>query len=138
MGAGWFIARETSGPAPLPHKGKALLFAQFQLEEWADELGIAPLKDFFSGDPAVLAEFLQSEGVETDQFDLPTEEWFDAGDVLGSIRPLIARLRTQPEAIQNVERVLADLNAAHEILESAAAISERVHIATAMPDLPHE
>ena len=33
MGAGWFVQGEESGRHPLPHGGRALLFAQFQLEE---------------------------------------------------------------------------------------------------------
>src|SRR5262245_25159683 len=100
MGAGWFIAREQSGPAALPHKGTALLFAQFQLEEWADELGVPPLKVYFSGDPAVVAEFLESEGVDADPLELPEEQWFEPADVMESIRPLMTRLRAEPAAIQ--------------------------------------
>lgn len=135
MGAGWFVALEDSEPKRLPHNGKALLFAQYHLEEFARELGVAPLKDFFSGDPAQVAEYFRGQGLDPDNFDLPDEQWFDPADALLTVRALLAKLDDDPGPIQSVEKVRADLRDILDALLAADATGERFHIATAMPDL---
>ena len=64
MGTGWFVACEESEPVALPHGGRALLFAQYHLEEFARELQIPPLKDYFSGDPAAVAAYFRDQGLD--------------------------------------------------------------------------
>jgi hypothetical protein len=135
MGAGWYIAGEESGRTDLPHGGKALLFAQYHLENFAGELGVTPLKDFFSSNPEQIAAYLQSQGVTTDQFDLPDEEWYEPADALVTVRALITRLDEDPGPVQTLHKVREDLAAIGQAVEAAQARGERFHIGTSMPDL---
>src|SRR4051794_4296239 len=107
MGAGWFVMCAESGAKELPHKGKALLFAQYHLEEFAREAGVAPLKDFFSSDPAALSGYIRDQGIDPDEYDLPEEEWFDPADALPTLRVLLARLNDDPGPVQNLPKVRA-------------------------------
>ena len=137
VGAGWYVALEgsESHSVALPHRGKALLFAQFQLEEIADELGLPALKAFFSSDPAAMADYFRRQGLEPDPDALPDEEWFDATDALPTVRALLARLQGDPRAVPQGEKVTADLRAMERALADAAARAVRFHIATRLPDL---
>jgi hypothetical protein len=135
MGTGWFVQRETSGPRPLPHGGRALLFAQYQLEEFAREIGLEPLKSFFSPDPAAVARYFQDQGLDPADFDLPDEEWFDPADALPTVRSLLSRLDTDPGVIPGLDKVRADLAAIAESLAELDETGERFHLASGLPDL---
>jgi len=141
MGAGWYVAleREVAGVSGvLPHGGRALLFAQHHLEEIARELGLPLLKEFFSSDPAAVADYLLGQGIAADPDELAAEEWYDPADALPTVRQLLDRLRDPPVGLGQVERVRADLAAVEAVLEDAAAAGVRFHIATGLPDLTAE
>jgi hypothetical protein len=138
MGAGWYVALEREIPGVggvLPHNGRALLFAQHHLEEFARNSGIAPLKAFFSSDPAAVAAYLREQGIEADPEGLAAEEWFDAADALPTVRRLLESLTDPPIGLGQVERVRADLAAMEAVLVQAEAAPVRFHIATGLPDL---
>ncbi len=135
MGAGWYVACEKSGAKELPHKGKAVLFAQFHLEEIARSLKVPLLKEFFSTNPAAMMHYLQEQGIEPDPDNLPDEMWFEPADAKPTLEALIQRLDDDPGMVQSIEKVRADLRAVLEAINQAAASGERFHIATVMPDL---
>jgi hypothetical protein len=138
MGAGWYVKLEREIPncgGVLPHKGKALLFAQHHLEEIARRLGMAPLKAFFSSDPTAVAAYLQEQGIAADPMELAAEEWFDAADALPVVRRLLESLTDPPVGLGQLERVGADLSAMEAILVQAEAANVSFHIATGLPDL---
>ena len=135
MGTGWLIVCEESGPHELPHKGKALLFAQYHLEVFARELELPPLKKFFSSDPTALAGYFRDQGLDPEQYELPDEEWFNPAEALPTVRALVDRLDEDPGPVQSLEKVRADLAMILNVLTEAEATGERFHIATAMPDL---
>jgi hypothetical protein len=138
MGAGWYVALEKEIPGVggvLPHNGKALLFAQHHLEEIARAEAFAPLKSFFSSDPAAVAAYLGEQGIEPDPDGLAAEEWFDAADALPTVRRLLEALTDPPIGLGQVERVRADLAAMEAVLVGAEAAGVRFHIATGLPDL---
>src|SRR5262249_36286484 len=110
MGAGWYVALErgiTGVSGTLPHHGKALLFAQHHLEEITREREVPALKEFFSSDPAAVAEYLLSQGIAADPHELAAEEWYDPADALPTVRQLLDRLREPPVGLGQVERVRA-------------------------------
>jgi len=135
MGAGWYVKGADTGPRPLPHGGRALLFAQYQLEQFAHEAALPPLKEFFSSDPAELARYMRSQGIERDASDFPDEEYFDPSDALPTLRALVARLEVDPGPITGLDKVRDDLAAILQFVEAADVTGEAFHIATAMPDL---
>lgn len=135
MGAGWLVVGEESGPHELPHKGKALLFAQYHLEQFAREMELPALKSFFSNDPAQVAAYFRDQGLDPEQYDLPDEAWFEPSDALPTVRALANWLVDDPGPVQSLEKVRADLEAMLAVLTKADADGERFHIATAMPDL---
>lgn len=135
MGTGWLVVREKSGPSELPHKGKALLFAQYHLEEFARDMEMSPLKEFLSCNRASLESYLREQGIDPSQYDLPDEEWFDPGEALPTIRALSERLDDNPGPVQSIEKVREDLQMILQIVTEADAAGERFHIATGMPDL---
>jgi hypothetical protein len=138
MGAGWYVALEREVPGVggvLPHKGKALLFAQHHLEEITRRLGLTPLKAFFSSDPSAVAAYLQDQGIVADADELDAEEWYDPADALPTVRALLEAIADPPVGLGQVERVRADLSAMEAVLTTAAASAVRFHIATGLPDL---
>lgn len=134
MGAGWLVARERSGPTQLPHGGRALLFAQYQLEQYALTHGLPPLKKFFSTDPAATAEYLRTQGIDPDEFDLAEESWFDPADALPVVRQLLQWLAEETDPVPQAAKVAADLKAVETVLAESAAADERFHLTTALPD----
>ena len=138
MGKGWFVAleRPVAGvEGALPHHGKALLFAQHHLEELARELGLPPLKAFFSSDPAALSAYLLEQGIAAAADEFAAEEWYNPADALPTVRQLLDRLHDPPVGLGQVEKVRADLAAMANILAAAAEHGVRFHIATGLPDL---
>ncbi|MBX7103866.1 MAG: hypothetical protein K1X57_07280 [Gemmataceae bacterium] len=135
MGTGWYVRGEKSGAYPAPHGGRALLFAQYHLEEFAGEFGLPPLKEFVSANPVVLAAYLRSQGVDPESADLPEEEWFDPADALPTIGALLMRLADDPGPVASLDKVRGDLQAMSDALRSLQAAGERFHIASDMPDL---
>jgi len=138
MGAGWYVAleREVAGTGGvLPHNGKALLFAQHQLEQIARRLGLPALKTYFSSDPAALAGYLKEQGIDTNADELAAEEWYDPAEALPTVRRLLEDLADPPVGLAQVDRVRADLAAMEAVLVVADAHGVRVHIATGLPEL---
>jgi hypothetical protein len=138
MGAGWYVALERGIPGTsgkLPHNGRALLFAQHHLEEFARDAGLPPLKDFFSSDPTAVAAYLHDQGIEADADEMSDESWFDAADALPTVRLCRERLADPPAGLGQVDRVGEDLAAMETILQAADQNGVRFHIATGLPDL---
>jgi hypothetical protein len=130
------LERELAGVGGvLPHRGKAMLFAQHHLEEIARDQGLPPLKAFFSSDPSAVADYLREQGIEADPEGLAEEEWFDPADALPTVRALLERLSDPPVGLGQVERVRDDLRAMANVLAVAAEHDVRFHIATGLPDL---
>lgn len=94
--------------------GKSLARHTDALEAAAQRLGVRPLPEFFSADPAQLAEFMEGEGVETEAADLPPLRQFSAEEGLGTVRALLAESRLWDEG------VLRDLQDCERILVAAA------------------
>jgi hypothetical protein len=138
MGAGWYVALEREIPGvggALPHAGRALLFAQHHLEEFARDAGLPALKEFFSSDPAAVAAYLRGQGIDADADELTDEAWFDAADALPTVALCLERLRDPPPGLGQVERVRTDLAAMETVLAAARERGVRFHIATGLPDL---
>src|SRR5437870_2533976 len=107
MGAGWYVALERDIPGTdgaLPHNGRALLFAQHHLEEFARDAGLPPLKAFFSSDPAAVAVYLLEQGIVADAAEMAEEAWYDAADALPTVRLCRERLNDPPPGLGQVER----------------------------------
>lgn len=137
MGAGWYVAREREipgVPGVLPHAGRALTFGQHHFDEIARQVGVTPLSHFFSSDPSAVAAYLREHGVQRDSEDLAAEEWFDAADILPTIRAVREKLHDPPVGLGQIEKVRADLAAMEQILNAAAEQDVRVHIATGLPE----
>jgi hypothetical protein len=138
MGAGWYVALEREIPGTsgaLPHNGRALLFAQHHLEEFARAAGLPALKEFFSSDPKAVAAYLHEQGIEADADEMSEEAWFDATEALPTIRLCREQLADPPPGLGQVERVGEDLAAMEATLTTAAREGVRFHIATGLPDL---
>jgi hypothetical protein len=138
MGAGWYVALEREIPGTggaLPHNGRALLFAQHHLEEFARAAGLPPLKEFFSSDPTAVAAYLHDQGIEADSDEMSEEAWFDAAEALPTVRLCLERLQDPSPGLGQVERVRDDLAAMEKILTVAHEHGVGFHIATGLPDL---
>ena len=138
MGAGWYVALEREVPGTggaLPHNGRALLFAQHHLEEFARAAGLPALKEFFSSDPTAVAAYLHEQGIDANADEMSEESWFDAADALPTVRLCRERLADPPAGLGQVERVRDDLAAMETILTVAEKNGVRFHVATGLPDL---
>jgi len=135
MSAGWYVACEQTGRHELPHQGKALLFAQFHLEEFARALQVPSLKEFLSINPSAMLNYLQEQGIEPDPDNLPEENWFEPNTAQATLTTLLQQLDTDPGLVQSLDKVRADLQAILAVVTEADRNGERFHIAAALPDL---
>ncbi len=108
--------------------GKALGRARAQLDALAEVAGVKPLMEFYSASPEVLFKFAQSEGVaiEENEGPIPPERWFLAEDGLVTIRGL--KDAAKAEKIENLGRILADLDEIERVLETAKENGVRWHL----------
>src|SRR6266404_7415238 len=94
--------------------GKSLSRQIESLDEAARELGVRPLSEFFSADPAQMAEFMQGEGIEADDVELPPLQQFTEEDGLATVRALASH------AAARADGVAQDLRDCERILSAAA------------------
>jgi hypothetical protein len=99
--------------------GKALARAGELLESLAKQIGTKPLMKFWSADPEELSEIAEDLGVavKTNAKPLPPEQWFPAADGLVTVQGLRAAARA--EKIDNLEKVIADLDEFERVLNKA-------------------
>ena len=115
MGAAYFIVleRKIEG-VDTDMDGKSLSECIDSLDEAARELGVRPLSEFFSADPAQLATFMESEGVDIGDAAPPPLEQFTAQDGLATVRALASH------AAARADGVAQDLRECERILNAAA------------------
>jgi hypothetical protein len=94
--------------------GKSLSRHIESLDEAARELGVRPLSDFFSADPEQMVEFMQGEGIEAGDGELPPLQQFTAQDGLATVRALASH------AAARANGVAQDLRECERILSAAA------------------
>ena len=70
--------------------GKSLSRHIESLDVAARELGVRPLSEFFSIAPEQAAEFMEGEGVETGETELPPLQQFSAQEGLTTVRALLS------------------------------------------------
>ncbi|QDU48640.1 hypothetical protein [Gimesia panareensis] len=115
MGAALFVVleRELEG-VDASMDGKALSRAIETLDQVAREQGVRPLSEFFSIDPDEAAAFLEDEGADPDEMELPELRQFSAEEGLTTIRALMLQPAGQAEG------VLEDLLECQRLLSQAA------------------
>src|SRR5213594_3096089 len=82
--------------------------------EAARQLGLRPLSEFFSADPAQAASFMEGEGMDAGDIDLPPLQQFTAQEGLATVRALVAH------AAARADGVAQDLHECERILSAAA------------------
>src|SRR5262245_17223357 len=135
MAGGWHVLLESDLPGvqPSPDAGKALLYYHHQIDDLATDIGVSPLSGFFRPDRAGVAAFLRSQGVEPDEDALPYEDWFDADEGLVTVRGLLERLRMEPAAVPQGDKVVADLEEIERVLVPAEIASVRFRLTRTLP-----
>src|SRR4051812_43195964 len=90
MGTAYFIVleRDIDG-VDASMDGKSLSRHVESLDDAARQLGVRPLSEFFSADPAELAEFIEGDGQDAG-IELPSLQQFSAQDGLATVRALAA------------------------------------------------
>lgn len=109
--------------------GHALGRAGELLDALAEKAGTKPLMQFFSAPQEELSEFAASHGltVEENGTLFPPERWFMAEEGLAAIRGLREAART--EGIDNLEKIMADLDQFDLVLNKAKEHGVRWHLA---------
>ena len=117
-----FVAFERDIPDFDPYvNGHALSDSERKLERIAKELKVTPLMNFFGQNPEEAAAFIEDEGGDPDEIDIPDEAWFDATDGLRTIETLLEHLGTNPDALPNTDGVISELKEWQTVLKRAAA-----------------
>ncbi|MCC7407066.1 MAG: hypothetical protein IT442_03285 [Phycisphaeraceae bacterium] len=94
--------------------GKSLSQHMESLDEEARRVGVRPLSEFFSVEPSQMAEFMEGEGLDASEIELPPLAQHSAVDGLATVRALA----TCPVAQNN--GVARDLRRCEQILTVAA------------------
>jgi hypothetical protein len=115
MGAAYFIVleREIDG-LDTGMDGKSLSRHIRPLDKAARQLGVRPLSEFFSADPAQLAEFMEGEGINVGGAAPPPLQQFTAQDGLATVRALVSHAASQKGGVAD------DLRECERILSAAA------------------
>ena len=130
--------------------GKGLAWSHVQLDQLATELSLSPLSDYVSQTPDEAAEMMQGVvelareyGHELpNELAIPEEQWFEAVDGLRTVRGLLAHLKANPSAWEQLgdpdipreglaEIVLEDLSETGRILSAAERKNVRFHFTCA-------
>ncbi len=109
MGAAYFIVLERKiDGLDIMIDGKLLARTAEILDVIAPQLGVRPISEFISIDPAQAAEFMSSEGVDVGEIELPALQQFSAQDGLATVRALLSRPEAQPaiQDLKDCERIL--------------------------------
>jgi len=115
MGTAYFIVLERKiDGLDTGMDGKSLSRCMKSLDEAARELAVRPLSEFFSTDPKQLAEFMESEGMDKGDIELPPLQQFPAQDGLATVRALAGH------ASARAAGVARDLRECERILTAAA------------------
>ncbi len=116
MGVAYFIVLERKiDGVDSGMDGKCLARNIEALDAAAARLGVRPLSDFLSADPAQVSEFLKGEGMEVAESEFPPLRQFAAQDGLLTVRALAAH------AAAKADGVARDLHECERILTAAAA-----------------
>jgi hypothetical protein len=114
MGAAYFIVLERKiDGLDTGMDGKSMSEHMETLDEAARQLGVRPLSEFFSADPAQLAEFMEGDGVDAGDAAPPPLQHFTARDGLVTVRALTSH------AAARVDGVEQDLRECERILSAA-------------------
>ncbi len=115
MGAAYFIVleRDIAG-LDISMDGKSLARNIEALDAAAKQLAVRPLSEFFSIAPEDAAGFLEGEGEDSSELDLPPLQHFSAEEGLATVRALLAHPAAQ------TPHVAEDLRQCERILTAAA------------------
>ena len=97
--------------------GKSLSKHQKKLDVICKKLEMSPLMEFFSVSPEELGDFMEGEGLDSGDFDLPETKWFAAEDGLNTICKLLEYGQSNPSEI--CESVVQDLKECKRVLSFA-------------------
>ena len=115
MGAAYFIVLERKiDGMDTSMNGKSLSQHMESLDEAARQLGVRPLSEFFSADPAQLVEFMEGEGVDVGNSEPPPLQQFTAQDGLATVRALASHAAAREDGVAQ------DLRDCERILSAAA------------------
>src|SRR2546430_1589735 len=101
--------------------GKSISRHIESLDAAARQLGVRPLSGFFSIGPEQATDFMESEGMDAGDIELPPLEQFTADEGLATIRALSAH------SAARAGRVMNDLQECERILSAAALHGVRWH-----------
>jgi hypothetical protein len=115
MGAAYFIVLERRiDGLDTGIDGKSLSRHIDALDQAARALGVRPLSEFFSMMPEDAAAFMEGEGMDLGESELPALQQFAAEDGLETVRALASR----PETLE--DGIVQDLRECERILTVAA------------------
>ena len=112
MGAAYYIVLERPIEGlDTSMDGKGLSQHIESLDAAARELGVRPLSEFFSISPESASEFMEAEGMDASDMDLPPLQHFSAEEGLATVRALISAPQAQAprvtEDLRECERILS-------------------------------
>jgi len=110
--------------------GKAIgRLADTVLDDLCTAAGVESLLGLISADPEELAEFLDSEGFDSGESELPQEEWFPPERGLTLVRGLIAHVQSNTQALPQSTDILDDLREYETVLTKLAEKKVAWHFA---------
>lgn len=128
MGSAFYIVTEREIPDFDSSCGsKALSAAERKLSSIATDLGVMPLIEFFSIDPAEAAAFMEDEGSDADS-PLPPVTWFEAELGLLTVNALLKHIASNRECMPSAPLVLAELSEFQTALNRLELEAVRWHL----------
>lgn len=128
MGAAYYICVDRDDlEVSSDVNGKALSRVADELDEICEELELQLLNDFFGMSGDEIEDLLDRD------IDFPDEQreatWFDPDEGISYFSRLVEHLKSHPDAIDDAEAVIEDLEDLLKVLNKAKAAGARWHLA---------
>ncbi len=105
--------------------GKTLAKESQKLDAICDKIGLPKFDEFVSMSADDMAEFVG----DVAEFSAMEEKWFDAEEGLKFVNTLITHIRTNPNNMNNLKKILEELWEYADVLGKAKAIGAKWHLA---------
>lgn len=105
--------------------GKTLAKESEKLDAICQKLELPKFDDFVSMSADDMAEFVGDDA----EFPAMEEKWFDAEEGLKFVNMLITHIRTNPNNMKNLKKILEELWEYADVLGKAKAIGAKWHLA---------
>ena len=128
MGTAYFIVLDKPAPDLPVVNGQFLAREANRLTRIARSLKLRSLDEYVSYSPDEARGMMEDMGGDPEGVQFPDEQWFDPDEGLAWVTALVRHLRSDANAVKNVDGILSDLHEFEAVFSQAKAVGARWHL----------